>query len=79
MLQYQGMVVLAVTQIWWTWEVEDVFHKVKKGDKLGMKKYGTIMHKQIDNLVTKIQQPLTKNERKKFNSGKQRKGEGLVL
>lgn len=29
MLQYQGMVVLAVNQIWWTWEVEDVFNKVR--------------------------------------------------
>jgi len=28
MLPYQGMVVLAGNQIWWTWEVEDVFSKV---------------------------------------------------
>nr|XP_039267660.1 dynein heavy chain 10, axonemal-like [Styela clava] len=68
MLQYQGMVVLACNQVWWTWEVEDVFQRVKRGDKLAMKKYAGQMHLQIDTLVTKIQQPLSKNERKKFNS-----------
>ena len=28
-----GMVTLAGSQTWWTWEVEDVFDKVSKGDK----------------------------------------------
>ena len=34
---YQGMIVLAGNQVWWTWEVEDVFHKAKKGGKTAMK------------------------------------------
>jgi len=42
---------------------------VRKGDKQGMKNYANQMHKQIDDLVTKIQTPLSKNERKKFNTG----------
>ena len=54
MLCYQGMVVLAGNQVWWTWEVEDVFQKVKKGDKMGMKNYAKKMHKQIDELVVKV-------------------------
>ena len=54
MLQYQGMVVLAGSQVWWTWEVEDVFEKVRKGDKMGMKNYAKKMHKQIDDLVVKV-------------------------
>ncbi|KAK2837261.1 hypothetical protein Q5P01_014473 [Channa striata] len=33
MLLYQGMVVLAANQVWWTWEVEDVFKNIKKGEK----------------------------------------------
>jgi len=37
MKMYQGMVALAGNQIWWTWEVEDVFHKAKKGGKTAMK------------------------------------------
>ena len=54
MLKYQGMVVLAGSQVWWTWEVEDVFEKVRKGDKMGMKNYAKRMHKQIDDLVVKV-------------------------
>ena len=54
MLKYQGMVVLAGSQVWWTWEVEDVFEKVRKGDKMGMKNYAKKMHKQIDDLVVKV-------------------------
>lgn len=35
-----GMVSLAGTQIWWTWRVEDVFNKVRMGDKHAMKVEG---------------------------------------
>ena len=55
MLCYQGMVVLAGNQVWWTWEVEDVFQKVQKGDKMGMKNHAKKMHKQIDELVVKVE------------------------
>ncbi|CAH2295752.1 dynein heavy chain 10, axonemal [Pelobates cultripes] len=68
MLMYQGMVVLAGNQIWWTWEVEDVFQKVKKGEKLALKNYAKKMHQQIDELVTRITQPLERNDRKKYNT-----------
>jgi len=30
MLDYQGMVVLASNQVWWTSEVENVFEKIEK-------------------------------------------------
>ncbi|XP_042636525.1 dynein axonemal heavy chain 10 [Orycteropus afer afer] len=68
MLLYQGMVVLAASQVWWTWEVEDVFRKVKQGEKQAMKNYGKKMHQQIDELVTRITMPLSKNDRKKYNT-----------
>ncbi|XP_051831868.1 dynein axonemal heavy chain 10 [Antechinus flavipes] len=68
MLLYQGMVVLVANQVWWTWEVEDVFRKVKFGEKQAMKIYGQKMHKQIDELVTQITKPLGKNDRKKYNT-----------
>jgi len=42
MLLYQGMIVLAGNQVWWTWEVEDVFQKAKKGGKTAMKVRNTI-------------------------------------
>lgn len=54
MYDYQGMVVLATNQVWWTWEVEDVFKKVKKGDKMAMKNYAKKLHSQIDNLVVTV-------------------------
>ncbi|CAM9556184.1 unnamed protein product [Bubo scandiacus] len=68
MLLYQGMMVLAANQVWWTWEVEDVFQKMKKGEKQAMKLYAKKMHKQIDDLVTRITMPLSKNDRKKYNT-----------
>ena len=54
MLMYQGMVALAGNQVWWTWEVEDVFKKVKKGEKQAMKEYAKKQHKQIDDLVVQV-------------------------
>ena len=54
MMQYQGMVCLAGNQIWWTWEVEDVFRKVRQGNKQGMKDYAKKLHKQIDDLVVTV-------------------------
>ncbi|XP_076006843.1 dynein axonemal heavy chain 10 [Genypterus blacodes] len=68
MLLYQGMVVLAANQVWWTWEVENVFDEVKKGDKHALKNYAEKMHKQIDELVTRITQPMKKNDRRKINT-----------
>ena len=54
MLEYQGMVCLAGNQVWWTWEVEDVFRKVKKGAKTALKDYAKRLHGQIDRLVVKV-------------------------
>ena len=54
MMDYQGMVCLAGNQVWWTWEVEDVFSKVKQGQKTAMKEYAKKQHKQIDNLVVQV-------------------------
>ena len=65
---YQGMVILAANQVWWTWEVEDVFNKIKAGDKMGLKAYSKKLHSQIDDTVVKIRSQLSKNDRKKFNS-----------
>ncbi|XP_019908369.3 dynein heavy chain 10, axonemal [Esox lucius] len=68
MLQYQGMVVLAAIQVWWTWEVEDVFQRVKKGEKQALKNYAKKMHEQIAELVGRITQPMKNNDRRKINT-----------
>ena len=36
------MNVLIGSKVWWTWRVEDVFRKVKEGDKYAMKKESNI-------------------------------------
>ena len=54
MLDYQGMVCLAASQVWWTWETEDVFRKLKTGVKSALKDYARKMHMQIDQLVVKV-------------------------
>lgn len=68
MLDYQGMVVLAANQVWWTWQVEDVFKRMSQGEKQALKQYAKKMHKQIDDLVRRITQPLKKNDRQKINT-----------
>ncbi|XP_027024931.2 dynein axonemal heavy chain 10 isoform X2 [Tachysurus fulvidraco] len=68
MLDYQGMVVLAANQVWWTWQVEDVFTKIRTGDQQALKQYGKKMHRQIDDLVKRITQPLKSNDRRKLNT-----------
>ncbi|XDV20913.1 hypothetical protein PO909_026118 [Leuciscus waleckii] len=68
MLDYQGMVVLAANQVWWTWEVEDVFKRMYHGEKQALKQYAKKMHQQINDLVRRITQPLNKNDRRKINT-----------
>jgi dynein heavy chain len=67
-MEYQGMVGLAASQVWWTWEVEDVFLKIRKGKKLEMKNYNKLLGDQLNELVDKVRSKLTSNERKKVNS-----------
>lgn len=48
------MVILAANQVWWTWEVEDVFRRVRRGDKMALKNYAKKLHLQIDALVVQV-------------------------
>ncbi|GAB1598225.1 dynein axonemal heavy chain 10 isoform X2 [Argonauta hians] len=68
MFKYLGMVCLACNQVWWTWQVEDVFNKIKKGEKTAMKDYAKKLHSQIDDIVVQIRSQLKKNDRAKFNT-----------
>ena len=65
---YQGMVSLAGSQVWWTFEVEDVFRKIKSGNKLAMKKYSKALGEQLESLVIDVRSNLSSNDRKKINS-----------
>ncbi|KAH0806962.1 dynein heavy chain 10, axonemal-like [Histomonas meleagridis] len=66
--QYIGMVVLMVSQIWWTYEVEESFRQVRSGNKLAMKEMRTKMINQINDIVKLIRSNLDKLTRKKINT-----------
>ena len=67
-MMYQGMICLAANQVWWTSEVEEVFKKVAKGNKRAMKEYLEVQNKQINDLVQKVRENLTMNDRTKFKT-----------
>lgn len=65
---YQGMVCLAGNQTWWTAEVEEVFRKIKQGNKRAMKEYLESQNRQLDDLVNKVRSELSNNDRLKFKT-----------
>ncbi|CAH1165598.1 unnamed protein product [Phyllotreta striolata] len=68
MLDFQGMVILAGSQVWWTAEVENVFAMFKKGNKRAMKEYLGQLNKQLDEIVFTVRGELTPNDRSKFRT-----------
>jgi dynein heavy chain len=46
-----GMVTLAGSQVWWTWETEDSFRRVREGDKHAMKTYAAKLTDQLSQLT----------------------------
>lgn len=58
MQKYVGMIVIVGRQIWWTWRVEDVFRKVKEGDKYAMKKEASLQSEELRNLVSLVRSDL---------------------
>lgn len=67
-LDFQGMICLGANAVWWTAEVENVFAKIKSGNKGAMKKYLEELNLQLDELVIKVRQNITYNERLKFRT-----------
>ncbi|KAL7749213.1 hypothetical protein RI367_005365 [Sorochytrium milnesiophthora] len=66
--KYQGMVGLAGCQVWWSWEVEDTFRKIKSGNKLAMKKLSRALGAQLEQLVVAVRSDLSANDRRKINT-----------
>ena len=63
------MVALVGSQIWWTWEVIDVFRRVKNGqDKMAMKFLSEKLTAQLADLTKLVRSDLTNMERKKVNT-----------
>ena len=62
-----GMMTLLGSQVWWTWEVEDVFNRVRDGNKYAMKDFSGKLTNQLVDLTGMVRSDLTKEERKKVN------------
>ncbi|XP_043489632.1 dynein axonemal heavy chain 10 [Polistes fuscatus] len=68
-LDFQGMMILAANQIWWTAEVENVFNKISMGKKQAMKEYLQQLNNQLDEVVSLMgSDSLTNNDRKKLDA-----------
>ncbi|KAG2382028.1 hypothetical protein C9374_005820 [Naegleria lovaniensis] len=63
-----GMIGLCGCQIWWTWEVEDAFRRVKNGEKMAVKTLAVQLTKQLNNLVDEVRTPLQSQIRKKITT-----------
>ena len=67
--QQLGMISISGSQIWWTWEVENAFKKVKEGNKHAMKALAAKLSAQLTDLVTSIRDPaVQRTARKKINT-----------
>ncbi|XP_047348543.1 dynein axonemal heavy chain 10 isoform X3 [Vespa velutina] len=68
-LDFQGMMILAADQIWWTAEVENVFNKISMGKKQAMKEYLQQLNNQLDEVISLMGGDLlTNNDRKKLDA-----------
>jgi dynein heavy chain len=64
---FLGMIAVTTNQVWWTFEVEDAFRKVRQGNKHAMKQLLAKLSQQLNDLVDRVRQNLSENERKKVN------------
>jgi Dynein heavy chain, N-terminal region 2 len=62
-----GMVTLAGSQIWWTWETEDTFQRVQAGNKHAMKAFLAKQNAQLAQLTGMVRTDLAGQTRKKVN------------
>jgi len=63
-----GMNTICGSQIWWTWEVEDVFRRVAKGNKYALKELEQKLTGELSDMVVIIRAKLNKITRKKVNT-----------
>jgi dynein heavy chain, axonemal len=51
--------------VWWTWEVEDAFQRVKAGTKRAMKDLEAKLTAQLNKMVALVREPLQAQTRRK--------------
>ncbi|KAM7539583.1 hypothetical protein Aperf_G00000039574 [Anoplocephala perfoliata] len=73
-LRYQGMAVLAASQVWWTWEIEDAFRRLStaasnhKQDKSAMKTFAKQQLNQLEEIVQRVRGDLSPIDRTKLTT-----------
>ncbi|XP_066582837.1 dynein axonemal heavy chain 10 [Prorops nasuta] len=68
-LQYEGMMILAADQVWWTAEVEETFRRISIGKSQAMKEYLQELNDRLENVVSLMgKDNLRANDRKKFDT-----------
>ncbi|VDQ00094.1 unnamed protein product [Trichobilharzia regenti] len=68
MFDFQGMIVLAASQVWFSWEIEDVFRSFKQGNRTAMKDFNKKLESQLNEMIYKIRGDLTANDMKKLET-----------
>jgi dynein heavy chain len=63
-----GMNTIVGSQIWWTWETEDVFRRVAQGNKYALKDLEAKLTGELSDMVVIVRKPLDKITRKKVNT-----------
>ena len=59
-----GMTSLSASKVWWTWRVEDVFRRVKEGDKHALKREAKLLSKNLLDLIAMVRQDLESEDKK---------------
>lgn len=67
-LKNLGMVSIVGVQIWWTWSVEDVFRRVKEGNKHAMKEESLKETTNLNSLIELVRTDLPRLSMKKVNT-----------
>ncbi|KAJ1617774.1 dynein heavy chain and region D6 of dynein motor-domain-containing protein [Pavlovales sp. CCMP2436] len=63
-----GMIVNTAAQVWWAWECEDTFNRVRAGNKGAMKAYAKKCSDQLERLIKEVQTLSEKIMTKKVNT-----------
>ena len=63
-----GQCCLVASQVWWTYAVEDVFRRVREGDKYAMKNESVKQTVQLDELIDMIRTDIDNKNRNKVNT-----------
>ncbi|MEW5308429.1 MAG: hypothetical protein WDW38_000392 [Sanguina aurantia] len=63
-----GMLTLVGSQVWWTWETEDVFRRVRDGHKHAMKEWAAKLTGQLGELTSMVRSDLSSEVRRKVNT-----------